>query len=396
MSSHMKKTLHKQNSNYLLWPLAVLLFLTLGVFFSTSEVPKQQTINSRAQQAPSSPTETPTEAPTPTPVGSVINISFAIPGIASEGGNLTPLHPTRSITLAGYHKDANTLDSSIKPLFIIQTDATFDTNPISPTYGLFVRNNFDMGTIPQGQYQLGVKTDQALLKVAKKKDTDLHGILYSFDPLYTYDVSFGTLVMGDIIPVPHGNNKFDMADYSAFMECLRAQVVESPCTAKEGADFDDNGYVDEIDNNIMLLTFRSLIALGLPIPVASPTNKPSPTPTKAVTPTPAPSSGGSFVGILFIVIVVIVLAGGMIVLLKKTGVAKKLLKSGDNDKEYYIKKQSDDEKGGSWLTLADDNGQMLGHYHKKDIPDGFGRIRGTNKTKDGKSYVEISKIIWEK
>lgn len=394
----MKKYLQKQNSSYLFWPLAILLFLTVGVFFSTNEVPKQQTINSHAQVDQSSPTETPTDAPAPTPVGAVIDISFAIPGIASQGGNLKPLHPTRDVTIAVYDKDANTSNPTVRPVYTTQTQATFDDNPDSSTYGLFVKGGFDLGAVSPGQYQIGLKTDQALLKVIKKKDTDLHGTLFELDQLNSYQLSFGTLLMGDILPIPHGDNKFDMADYTAFMDCLRAQVDDSPCKAKAGADFDDNGFVDEVDNNIILLTFRSLIAMGLPIPVASPTVLPTKVPQKTVTPTPAPSSGGSAVGIIFILVLIIVSAVGMFLLMRKMRSMKKSPSANSgSDKEYYIKKQSDDkEHGGSWLTLADDSGQTLGHYHEANVEDGFGRIVGKEKLESGKTFIEISKIIREK
>lgn len=393
----MKKYLQKQNSSYLFWPLAILLFLTVGVFFSTSEVPKQQTIDSHAQQDPLTPTEIPTDMPTPTPVGALIDISFAIPGISSQGGNLKPLHPNRSIVLAVYDKDTNTADPTIRPLLTAQTEVTFDDNQDSPTYGLFVHNGFDMGSIPSGQYQLGLKTDQALLKVIKKKETDFHGTLFFFDQRYSYKTDFGTLLMGDIVPDPHGDNKFDMADYTAFMDCLRAQVDETNCSAKTFADFDDNGFVDEIDNNILLSTFRSLIAMGLPVPVASPTVLPTVTPQKTVTPTPPPSSNMNMVGIMFVLLLIVLVAMASTVFLKKKGLLKKSPKSeGINEKEYYIKKQSDDPTGGCWLTLADDSGQTLGHYHKTDVKDGFGHIKGTQKLKDGKTYIEIAKISWEK
>src|SRR5258706_2631534 len=107
----MKKNLQKQDSKYLLWPLIVLAFLTIGVFFTASQVPKQQELRSHAQvfQNPSlfaqdfSTPDTDTPTPTPPPpapkgVDATINIPVSLPGNSSSGAHTNPIHQTRNIT----------------------------------------------------------------------------------------------------------------------------------------------------------------------------------------------------------------------------------------------------------------------------------------------------------
>lgn len=80
-------------------------------------------------------------------------------------------------------------------------------------------------------------------------------------------------------------------------------------------------------------------------------------------------------------------------------IGKKILflykKSRYEYKEYYIKQSGQDDQG-IWLSLSDDAGQKVGLYHGNDLKEGFGYIKGTLKTVDGKEFIEISKILWEK
>src|SRR5689334_16675253 len=129
----MKKHVQKKSSKHLLWPLFILLFLTIGVFFTTREVPKQQEIRSHAQDFSTPVPNTPTPTPTPVLVGvnTTLNIAFSLPGNLT-GGNVNPVHKTRNIVVNLYDTDTNSDDPASIPLFSFQSTATFDNNPQSP------------------------------------------------------------------------------------------------------------------------------------------------------------------------------------------------------------------------------------------------------------------------
>ena len=106
------------------------------------------------------PSEVPTVTPTATPIGPVISIIFQIPGIGSGGANFKPLHPNRNLTIYLYAADANSNDKSVKPIYTVNTQATYDGNPDSPTYSSFIAPFIDLGKIDQIQYQVALKTDR--------------------------------------------------------------------------------------------------------------------------------------------------------------------------------------------------------------------------------------------
>lgn len=420
---------HKPGSSYLVWPVAILFFLTIGVFLTTREVPKQQ--ESRTQAQVSTPTPivpsgqaTPTEIPptnTPTdvppPKGGLISLSFALPGISSQGGNIKPLRTTRTVAIAFYNRDDNILDMTVKPVYVAQAPASFDFDPSSPTYTSFVVKYFDLGSdLSNGDYQIALKANQTMQKILKTRESDIGGKVYNINNAAVLDIAFQTLIIGDIIPSPQGDNQVDIADYNAFIDCFGSKQNSSSCVAKEGADFDDNGIVDGIDYNIMIRSFQSLLALGFSVPKLVPSQHltASPTPVKpSVTKTPAKLSLNPL-GVVFTGIVIIWLISSAVVFLKskRAKVKKeKVIEPGSKSKatpadssasssteiegkEYYIKKQTeDDTKKGVWMTLTDDNGPHLGHYSGTDVKEGFAHIKGTMKKEKDKTFIEVSKII---
>lgn len=371
----------------------------------------------------------PTDEPTPLPTielkGPAISLAFTIPGIATQGGNIKPLHPERGVEILIYKTDVNTADSTVDPLYTIQSKVHFDTDPNSLTYGMFINKRLDLGDkVEPGQYQIVFKVDQALQKLITQNDTDIGGILIDLADGDPTDVPPQNIILGDIIPSPHGNNVIDISDYNAFIDCYGAKVSSSDCTAKQGADFDDNGVVDGIDYNLMMRSFQSLLAMGLPVPTLAP----SVSPAVAVSPTrlPAPPAkkqvkttsqgnplGGIFILFLFVIIIVCAvlyfinpkfkgMVQGLIKKLplklpQKKGTPKAILPTDQaapaEEKEYYIKKQSDDDaKTGVWLELTDDKGQTLGHYIGTDAVDGFAKVVGEMKTENGKTFLEITQI----
>ena len=415
----------QKGSSHLIWPIAILFFLTVGVFLTTREVPRQHDTKSQAQtpDASSSALQTPEISPTEisiempkedsSPVGAVIAFSFSLPGISSQAGNIKPQHTVRLVTLSFYDKDDNIADIRVKPVYQIQTQAVFDNNPASSTYTFFIQDGLDLGTqVPSGEYQIGLKTDQTLQKVIKNRENDLEGKIFTIVNNTSFSIGFQTLLVGDIVPSPKGDNKIDIADYNAFIDCFGLKQHSSDCVAKEGADFDDNGVVDGIDYNIMLRNFQTLLSLGFSLPSLAPSKSPVRlTPTLAVQPTIVKKSAKTMLnplGITFAIIVLvwILISLGVFIKSKMVKSTKKqqkvqvILPSSQTNsqeiesKEYYIKKQTlTDDKKSMWVTLTDDNGQHLGHYNGIDVKEGFAHIKGVSKTENGKTFIEVSKII---
>ncbi|GEM_PF-1336279 len=269
--------------------------------------------------------------PVPTPAGPVINLSFTVPGIGSEGGNLSPLHPTRSVTVYLYSLDANSLDKNIQPLNTAKGQVTFDSDSNTSRYTTFTNLDFGLGdSVQDGRYQIVFKTDQSLQKLIKEKPDSVGGKVFSLSKGHISDeVPMQSVILGDIAP-QGGNNVMDIADYNMFVGCFGSHSDSSSCPQKDLADFDDNGVVDGIDYNIMILGFKELLAQGFsvpsipiptpqkfsklskitPLPKVAKVNKGSPTP-KLIT-KDASTKGSPLAGILFFLFLVF---GGVIIFL---------------------------------------------------------------------------------
>jgi hypothetical protein len=384
----------KHQHTYLLWPLAVLILLTIGVFLTTREVPKQQTVESQAQTEDNSPEDLPSDESSETANGPRISLSFVLPGISSQAGNIKPLHMTRAVTIKFYEPDVNSQDSTSRPLYGLEATAHFVADSQSSAYGTFVGSNISLREIPEGDYQIAFKIDQALQTLIKDRPGTARGRVFSLTDTSTIELPLQTVIVGDIAPIPRGDNKIDKQDYTAFFACFGENIARVTCKAAQTADLDDNGVVDGIDYNLMLASYRSLVSLGFSPP------SPPPVPTvdakKEVTPTQAPEAAQTTQPTIFpfliLFLFVIALIGSVIFFFKK-----KLFVPSASNKEYFIKKQEpDDSKTGYWLQLTDDNGQQLGHYKGADVKEGFATIKGTTKTEKGKKFIEISHINWEK
>jgi len=383
-----------QNSNNFFWPLAVLLFLAVGVFFTSKEVPQQQEIRSHAQVDQSPYT------------GAVISLSFSVPGISSSEGNLQPLHPVRNVGLRFYDPDINTFDKTAKPLYVVKAQATFDTDPGSPTYASFVMSNFDLRKacsensqcVPVGNYQLAFKTDQSVQALIRQRSSDLGGQIFALAGDTVLSIPPQRVLIGDIAPLPDGDNVVDSADYDALLGCFGEKEKMSSCTSKEQADLDDNGVVDGIDYNLLSVSLKSFTKRPAISPTITPKSKVTVSPTPTAAPIPASQSTSvnkNILSLLILVFIFFVLLGGAIFFLAKA--RHKSLET----KEYFIKKKShpsasSGQEDGTWLTLTDDNGPKLGHYKGEVTKEGFAHIKGTTKKENGKTFIAVSEIIWEK
>src|SRR6185437_13594328 len=119
-----------------------------------------------------SPSEavTPSEAPTQTQLlGPALSLDFTVPGIGSGGGVMKPIHLKRNVTVYLYSQDVNSMNPSVKPLYTIQTIATFDTNQYNPTYTTYLNPEIDFGSdVKDGNYKIAFRTDQSLRTILKQ------------------------------------------------------------------------------------------------------------------------------------------------------------------------------------------------------------------------------------
>jgi flagellar basal body-associated protein FliL len=381
----------------------------------------------------------PTTAPKPT--GPVVKVNLILPGISSEGGNLKPLHPERDISVNLYNSDANISDQKVNPIYSIKAKVTYDAEPDSPTYTQFINNHVDLGDIKRGKYQIGIHTQQTLLSVIKdSKSSSLGGKIFSLHNNDKTTLPAQTMTSGDIYPAGNNNNVMDINDYNMLTNCFSNNINISKCSDASYADLDDNGVVDGVDYNIMLLSFRTLKSLGYPIPAittSTPITSTStiPASNKKITPiikkqTNASGGGLGFI-ILFIILLILGVTGFILFKLHllKLSLLENFLKrirrpgSKNNEggsesntgetntgepgtgvdsniieKSGYLKNTSTDtQTNDTWVTLADDNGVSIGLYHGKNVTEGFVKIKGTMQTdKNNKQYILINEIEEEK
>jgi hypothetical protein len=380
----------------------------------------------------------------PTPAGPVINVSFGIPGIGSGGGTLNPVTKKRNLRILLYASNVNSSLKDVKPLHIINTYAYYDNNPFSPTYTSFINPSIDLGADVHDseKSQIVLQTDKALTKLVKDKDNNVGGAIY---PLYKYGNSIiprQTFLMGDIAPAPYGNNIIDINDFNLLINCSGGQMKTKTCPDPLVADINDDGVVDGLDYNLMLLSFKTLKSMGFPVPslFTTPTPWILPTTIKKNIVTVQPSlpkkqtvsssngkSNGIAAGLFGLLFFIMLFAFVGFVLYKKNGKFRDFVQNilhrspavkpapektngvqppSDTsipvqsaegqivEGDYYVKKQSVDEKNaGLWLTLTGDSGPVAGYYKAAEVTEGFAKIKGEMK-KDGEhTYILVSEII---
>ena len=177
------------------------------------------------------PSTSPTLTPTPTPVSTKLSLIVGLDGIGKAGdnvsrtstGNLTPLHPTRTVTLTLFDVNNNQLPQ-------ITGQVTYDA-----VSGLFTGTIALPSTVVSGVYTLKVSTPSFLQKA-------IPGIL-SLTSGQTTSVPTFDLVAGDI----NSDNQISLLDYNQLLTCFGS--IQSTCTP---ADLDDDGTVGGSDYNLFL------------------------------------------------------------------------------------------------------------------------------------------------
>ncbi len=416
-------------------------------FFINASTDRTANVKSAAQatQSPPEPTAIPT--PVPTAVGPVVDLSFSLPGIGTNGGNLKPLNASRNVSIYLFSSDANTSDKNVKPVYTIKTQAVYDSDPNSPTYTSFVNKYVDLGAVPAKSYQIAIQTPQSLRSLIKSSDPrTIGGQLFELSDRRFLVLPSQTMITGDIYPLTKGDSIMDINDYNTLVNCYNTQINFSKCADSAPADLDDNGVVDGIDYNILLMNFRTLLSLGFPVPsiAISPSGKITPaisvTPQKDVTLAPVSdkkrSSNPSGVIIIFTLFIILV---GIIafvsykfhllnILFPKKGedqnegqtapedldadpvdqtnqtadqttdqTDSKTPATGAIEKTGYLKKVKVDEQAkGTWVTLADDTGINRAFYPNVNVVDGFVSIKGTmKKDEENKPYIFITELNTE-
>ena len=303
-----------------------------------------------AQPTAAWPTPEPTvlePTATPVPVGPFINLSFSMPGVGSNAGNMTPIHLKREVILYFYKADDNSANPKTKPLYTVKATAVFNIDNNTADYTAFVTEPIDVGLagVKEGDYQIVLRADQTLRKIIKTREQDASGKLFKVLSGQDFTIPHQSMVTGDIYP-PDGDNALDINDYNSFVSCFGDRSLKSSCPNRLLADLDDNGVVDGLDYNLMLISYRQLVSQGFPVvrlptptstilqslPKTTPqtqnntkkpqtdTKKPSSAPEAKV----AASNNSGMMTILLTVLGILLLAGGTAFFIFKTKLLNKL------------------------------------------------------------------------
>lgn len=189
---------------------------------------------SGATPQPSTPTTT--SSPTQSQGGGTrINVTLCPHGLGncgdnanpSGGGNTTPQHLTRNVTIT-------ILNNQNQPADTGQGTVTYD-----PTKQTFT-GTIAISNILSGQYLVSVKMDGYLPK-------QLPGII-SITSGQTPTLSPVSLVTGDI----NNDNQLDILDYNLLISCFGSKAITSSCQNKTAADITDDGSINGADYNLFL------------------------------------------------------------------------------------------------------------------------------------------------
>jgi len=184
------------------------------------------------------PTSTPIPTATPIPDSTKFNLNLLLHGVGKVGdnanpigtGNLTPLHPQKTVNLEMYN-NANTLVKSVSGTI------TYNT-----TNGNFV-GVIDAGTgIANGDYLVKVKGLPYLRRQI--------GGFFTLTSGQTITLPQSILTVGDA----NSDNQLDILDYNLLLDCYSELSPPRNCDAAKllSSDFNDDGLVNHIDYNLFL------------------------------------------------------------------------------------------------------------------------------------------------
>lgn len=225
-------------SRHRLLTLLGILFLALMIPVVEFTLQKQQETRQRAA----------TITPSPGIQDTFAQVNIVLSGIGTTGNNV-PLHQTKVITVSLYNTNTHGV--------IINSDSVVFAN------GVFINQQFKLGKIPSGTYQIFFKSNGYLQKKVVGNGTDT----FSLTSGSTISLPQTTLIAGDIAPVS-GDNVLDISDYNMLFACFGPRQNSSSCT-NVSADLDDNGSVNGADYNLLIRNIAT-IPVGDTIPNQQP------------------------------------------------------------------------------------------------------------------------------
>jgi hypothetical protein len=226
------------------------LFVLFTLLVVVVRVDERTTLRSRADTPDITPTEasasaTPIESgqtPTSEPTGSAsvttkVDLQLLLHGLgiggdnvsATGGGNMTPLHPEREVTIE-FFDTQNKLAASKSGTVTYASDSGKFTGTI------------DLGNVVNGQFLIKVKSDQFL-------KSQVSGIQSSSESGATV-LPETVLISGDI----NGDNTLNILDYNRIIDCFSDLVPAQSCTPSSlrAADLTDDGKVNQLDYNLFI------------------------------------------------------------------------------------------------------------------------------------------------
>jgi hypothetical protein len=152
--------------------------------------------------------------------------------ISTKGGNTSPKHTTRNITLTTQNASTNQITS-------ISGSVTYNTTAQN------FQGTIGIPNLASGNYLVSVKMDGFLKK-------QFPGII-SVNQTQTNTLPSITVVNDDI----NNDNQIDVSDYNSLFSCFGSKFMTASCLApttnqSTGADLNDDGQVDGGDYNLFL------------------------------------------------------------------------------------------------------------------------------------------------
>lgn len=162
----------------------------------------------------------------------------------SSGGNTSPLHTTRNITVSFTKANNNPV-----------TGSPFQEQVSHVSSAQNFQKTLSIPNFSSGQYLVTVKMDGFLAKQIPGIISVTQGQQITLPEVF--------LVTGDIGPVPgtnnnpYGDNQLDITDYNVLISCFgskmtTASCINPPTQLYPGADINDDGVVDGADYNLFL------------------------------------------------------------------------------------------------------------------------------------------------
>ncbi len=167
-------------------------------------------------------------------------LTLGLSGVGLNGGNPTPLHSNRTITVQLY---------GLNNALVSNQSGTLTYDMISKTF----KGTINLTNVTTGQYYVKAKIDQYLQKVIP----GLSSVVQTITTGAGNQSAQTTLVVGDI----NGDNKINLTDYNLLLSCFGDKsnqgICKNPTTGMILADLDDSGVVDGIDYNLLIRSLSS-------------------------------------------------------------------------------------------------------------------------------------------